>query len=144
VTRRKILKSVGIGLVAGAGVTGLVPALTSAAEVSATATKAKIVVVLFRKGDLSHEQCLAEWSGEPHTSIVRAVPGLRKWVQNHVIPTSAEAPPDGIGELWFDSPEAMAETMKSPQMAAAFEDAQRFLDLKRTYALVVEERMVIA
>jgi hypothetical protein len=36
----------------------------------------KVLFVLFRKADLSHEQCLAEWSGMQHVSTVRKVPGL--------------------------------------------------------------------
>jgi hypothetical protein len=32
--------------------------------------------------------------------------------------------------------------MKSPEMATAVEDAKRFLDMTRTYALVVEEKMI--
>ena len=49
------------------------------------------------------------------------------------------AAPDGIGELWFDSPQAMEST----EMTAAVEDAKRFLDLDKTFALVVDERHVV-
>ena len=35
--------------------------------------------------------------------------------------------------------ETMGRVMNSPAMAAGFEDAKRFLDLDRTYALVVDE-----
>lgn len=38
----------------------------------------------------------------------------------------------------------MAEAMKSPELAAAAEDAKRFLDMARTYAIVVEEKTIIA
>jgi hypothetical protein len=44
-----------------------------------------------------------------------------------------------VSELWFDSPEAMT----SPEMAAAVEDAKRFLDMVKTYALVVDEKRVL-
>jgi hypothetical protein len=37
----------------------------------------------------------------------------------------------------------MEQAMKSPQMGAAVEDAKRFLDMQRTYALVVQEKTVI-
>jgi uncharacterized protein (TIGR02118 family) len=103
----------------------------------------KVLFVLYRRSDLTHEQALAEWSGPRHTSIVREVPGLRKWVQNHVVQLPSEAAADGIGELWFDNAEAMEQAMKSPQMGAAVEDAKRFLDMQRTYALVVQEKTVI-
>jgi uncharacterized protein (TIGR02118 family) len=99
----------------------------------------KVLFVLFRRPGLSHEQCLTEWSGERHTSIVTKTPGLTRWVQNHVGTLPSDAMPDGIGELWFDSPGAL----ESPEMAAAAEDAERFLDMERTYALVVVEKRVL-
>ena len=102
----------------------------------------KLVFVLFRKANLSHKQCLARWNGEQHTSIVRMIPGLKRWVQNHATTVPSEAAPDGIGELWFDSQAAMEQAMNSRQMAAAVEDAKRFLDMERTYALVVDEKTV--
>lgn len=50
----------------------------------ATASKRRIVVklvfVLFRRSDFSHEQSMAQWNGEQHTSTVRIIPGFRKWV----------------------------------------------------------------
>ena len=103
----------------------------------------KVLFVLFRRPDLAHEQALAEWSGSRHTSIVREVPGLRKWVQNHVVQVPTEAAADGIGELWFDTADAMDKAMNSAQMGAAVEDAKRFLDMERTYALVVNEKTII-
>jgi uncharacterized protein (TIGR02118 family) len=103
----------------------------------------KVLFVLFKRADLSHEQCLAEWNGERHVSIVRKIPGLKKWVQNHVTSLPSEAAPDGIGELWFDEAKVMEQAMNSPEMAAAVEDAKRFLDMEKTYALVVAEKTVI-
>jgi hypothetical protein len=37
----------------------------------------------------------------------------------------------------------MEQAMNSPQMAAAVEDAKRFLDMDRTYALEVDEEMIL-
>ena len=51
--------------------------------------------------------------------------------------------PVGIGELWFENAQALSAAMKSPEMAAAGEDAKRFLDMAKTYAVVVEEETVI-
>ena len=102
----------------------------------------KLMFVLFRRADLTHEQSLTEWTGAPHRLIAQSVPGLKKWVQNRVISLPNENAADGIGELWFDSQEAMEHAMSSPQMAAAVEDAKRFLDMERTYAVVVTEETV--
>ncbi|MBV9531820.1 MAG: EthD family reductase [Bradyrhizobium sp.] len=104
----------------------------------------KVVFVLFRRTDLTHDQSMAEWSGSQHTSIVRKIPGLKRWIQNHPMGARNEGSPDGIGELWFESAEAMDKAMKSAEMSAAAEDAKRFLDMTRTYALVVEEKTIVA
>jgi uncharacterized protein (TIGR02118 family) len=108
------------------------------------APAAKVLFVIFRRTDLSHEQCLAEWKGDQHTSIVKRVPGLRRWVQDHAHEGENGAKADGVGELWFESVEAMAKAMTSPEMAAAVEDAKRFLDMTRTYALTVDETTIVA
>jgi uncharacterized protein (TIGR02118 family) len=103
----------------------------------------KVVFVLFRKSSLTHEQCIAQWNGQQHTSIVKKVPGLRRWIQNQATQMSNEIVADGIGELWFDDAAAMEQGMNSPQMAEAIEDAKRFLDMEKTYALTVDEKSVI-
>jgi uncharacterized protein (TIGR02118 family) len=130
---------------AAVAVTGcaLGPAGTTAAQAGQNSGQAKIVFVLFKRADLTHEQSMAEWLGAQHTGIVRKVPGLRRWIQNHST-TAADGKPNGIGELWFDNATAMDQGMGSAEMAAAIEDAKRFLDMEKTYALVVSEKAVIA
>jgi len=103
----------------------------------------KLIFVWFRRTELTHKQALAEWSGARHTSIVRKIPGLKRWIQNHAIDVPKETAADGIGELWFDSAETLQQAMASPEMAAAVEDGKTFADMERTYALVVDEKMVI-
>jgi len=103
----------------------------------------KALFVWFRRSDLTHDQALAEWSGERHTSAVRKVPGLKKWIQNHTTELPNVTAADGIGELWFDTAETMQQAMASAEMAAALEDGTKFADMERTYALVVDEKAVI-
>ena len=143
VGRRQLLKAGSIGILAGVGVSGLRPVLAARADAGTSADKAKVVFVLFRRADLSHDQCLAEWKGERHVSLVKNVPRLTRWVQNHAASLPHESAPDGLGELWFDDPEAMKKAMGSPEMGAAVEDAKRFLDMARTYALAVDENVVV-
>jgi uncharacterized protein (TIGR02118 family) len=99
----------------------------------------KVLFVLFKRAGLAHEQCMSEWSGERHVSTVKKTPGLTRWVQNHVTTAPGAGSPDGIGELWFDD----AGAMESKEMAAAVEDAKRFLDMDKSYAVVVEERRIL-
>jgi uncharacterized protein (TIGR02118 family) len=140
VQRREFLNAGSIGILA-ASLLRRAPA--ARAEAGAHSSLAKVVFVLFRRADLSHEQCLATWKGEQHVSIVKKVPGLRRWVQNHVASLPLEGAADGIGELWFDDAATRKQGMESSQMAAAVDDAKRFLDMTRSYALVVDEHMVI-
>jgi uncharacterized protein (TIGR02118 family) len=103
----------------------------------------KVIFIVQRRADQTREQCYQQWSGQQHTSIVKSVPGLRRWVQNRVSSAPDEAVCDGIGELWFDSPGALERALGSPEMAAASEDAKRFLDMERTAMLVVDADTII-
>ena len=74
---------------------------------------------------------------------MRTMPGLAKWVQNHVISAPGEPACDGVGELWFESDQAMQKALNSPAMTAAVEDAKNFLDMEKTGLVFVEEKTVI-
>jgi uncharacterized protein (TIGR02118 family) len=103
----------------------------------------KVVFVLYRKAGVTHAQALADWGGAQHTSAVRKIPGLKRWVQNHPAELPNESTADGIGELWFEDAQSMQQAMASQEMAAAFEDSKRFADLAKTYGLVVDEKSMI-
>jgi uncharacterized protein (TIGR02118 family) len=138
--RRQLIKSLSLGTLAGCGLSLTAPGSVSAANASG---KAKVVFVLFRRPDLTHEQSLAEWKGNTHVALVRKVPGLQRWVQNHPTAAPAAGLPDGIGELWFADAQSMSKGMSSPEMAAAGEDARRFLDMEKTFALIVVENALV-
>jgi uncharacterized protein (TIGR02118 family) len=105
----------------------------------------KIIFVIRRREGITLEEFLREWSSERHVSIVRAVPGLTRWVQNHVVPDPEQGEPfcDGIGELWFESAEAVPQALLSQEFAAAVEDAQSFVDFDTTALLVVNEKATV-
>jgi uncharacterized protein (TIGR02118 family) len=103
----------------------------------------KVIFILQRKAGTTREACLKYWEGKQHTAIMRAIPGLTKWVQNHVISAPGEPACDGVGELWFESDEAMQSALNSPAMTAAVEDAKNFLDMEKTGLVFVEEKTVI-
>lgn len=44
----------------------------------------KVIFVLYRRADLTREQMAEHWNGQQHTSIVNKLPGLTRWMQNHV------------------------------------------------------------
>ena len=47
---------------------------------------AKVMFVIFRRSDLTRDQCLDQWKGERHGALVRKTPGLRKWTQTTSFP----------------------------------------------------------
>jgi uncharacterized protein (TIGR02118 family) len=104
---------------------------------------AKLIFILHRRADQTREQCHEQWAGEQHTSIVKSVPGLRRWVQNRVTTTANGSTCDGIGELWFDSPAELEQALNSPEMAAAADDAKRFLDMERTAVVIAGEDTIV-
>src|SRR5690348_12126815 len=137
--RRELLKTFSLSALTAA-LPFATPGAAGAAEQN---VKGKLVFVLFRRPDLTHEQSVAQWKGDMHVALVRKVPGLQKWVQNHPISAPAAGSPDGIGELWFADAETMGKAMSSPEMGAAGEDAKRFLDMEKSFAIVVSENSVI-
>lgn len=114
-----------------------------AAPADTAQAAAKVIFVLQRRADITREQCLEYWSGQHHTQLVSQVPGLTGWRQNHVVSAPGEPVCDGIGELWFESDEALEKGLGSPQMAAAVEDAKNFLDMDRTGLVIVDEKTPI-
>ena len=104
---------------------------------------AKVIFVVQRRADLTRKRCLRAWAGEQHVSIVERLPGLQRWTQNHVTSAPGEPACDGIGELWFETNEALETALNSPEMAAAVEDAKNFLDMERTGLIIVEEMTLV-
>lgn len=107
---------------------------------------AKIMFILQRRPDQTHDQCMQYWGSAGHVSIVSKISGLTRWVQNRVVgaPGAPGVPAcDGVGEIWFESEDALQRALKSPEMAAAVEDAKNFLDMDRTGMILVEEKTVL-
>jgi steroid delta-isomerase-like uncharacterized protein/uncharacterized protein (TIGR02118 family) len=113
------------------------------APAAADQATAKMIFVLQRRAGITREQCLEYWSGQHHTQLVGRLPGLTRWRQNHVVSAPGEPACDGIGELWFESDEALEAALGSPEMAAAVEDATNFLDMDRTGLVIVDEKTPI-
>lgn len=103
----------------------------------------KIIFILHRRPDVTPEQANEYWSGESHLSHVRKLPGLVRFIQNHVISAPGEPICDGVGELWFESDEAMERALSSPEMGATVESAKNFLDMEKTGLIIVAEKTVI-
>jgi len=107
----------------------------------------KTIGLLTRKDGWSHEQFMKHWV-EIHAPLAHAVPGLRRYVQNHIAGerTRADIPAtaveiDGIAELWFDNQAALDTAAPSPAIKALHDDGAKFIGRIRSY--VIDEKTVI-
>ena len=101
----------------------------------------KFVVVLYRRGDLSPEQFHANLRME-HGPLAERLPGLRKYVQNHVVPDPNRPHPgwDAVVEMSWDDRAAMEAAWKTPEGRRATSHLAELADLSRsTWSVVGEE-----
>ena len=96
------------------------------------------------RADVSREAALRHWQSD-HADLVRQVPGLRRYVQDHCVesPEGGELPYAGLGEVWFDSFEAAAAATATSEWSAVIEDADTFMDLSSVVAAWAEEHEII-
>lgn len=71
----------------------------------------KVMIVLTRRADLSHDEFAQWWLGE-HRALAAELPGIRRLCFN-VIEGDADA--DGIAEQWFDSQDDFTAAYASEQ-----------------------------
>ena len=106
----------------------------------------KLIYCISKKKDMSVEEFQRYWR-ETHAPIAGAIPGLRRYVQSHVVTAVYDrAPPpyDGAAELWFDDDDALREAMRTPETAAALEDEKNFIDHSRVASFITTENVVVA
>ena len=107
----------------------------------------KTVGLLTRKSGWTHEQFMKHWVGT-HAPLAHKVPGLRRYVQNHIQgertradieATAVEI--DGIAELWFDDQAALETASRTPEMSALHADGALFIGRIKSYT--VEEKVIV-
>jgi uncharacterized protein (TIGR02118 family) len=87
--------------------------------------------VFSRKKGLDDKTFAAHWK-EIHGALASRMPGLHRYLQNHIDQRLFERQPfpahpiDGISQLWFDDIEAMVRAEDSPEYAEAKLDIPRF------------------
>jgi uncharacterized protein (TIGR02118 family) len=107
----------------------------------------KSLTLLTRKAGLTHEQFMRHWV-DIHAPLALKVPGIRRYVQTHILEerTRADIPSsggeiDGIAELWYDDREAMQKAIASPEGRALYADGALFIGAVKTFT--TEELVVI-
>ena len=106
----------------------------------------KLIYCISKKPDMTVEDFQAYWR-DVHAPIAGAIPGLRRYVQCHVVPETygAQNKPayDGAAELWFDDLDAMRTAMRTPEVVAALEDEKNFIDHSRVASFITVEKPVV-
>ena len=107
----------------------------------------KTVGLLTRKNGWTHEQFVKHWV-ETHAPLAHKVPGLRRYVQNHILGErtradieTTEVEIDSIAELWFDNQTALETASRTPEMKALHADGALFIGRIRSY--IVEEKIIV-
>jgi uncharacterized protein (TIGR02118 family) len=103
----------------------------------------KFVVVLYRRPDVSGEQFRAILRGE-HRAMAESLPGLRKYVQNHVVSDPNRKHPgwEAVVELSWDDWATMEAAWLTPEGQRATAHLEEFVDLSRSTWSVVDEEVL--
>lgn len=94
-----------------------------------------------RRPDIDAEAFASHWRTR-HAQVVCDLPGLRRYVQNH-IPDGAPPGLDGIAEVWFDDIEAMRANAGHPALERIRDDERNFIDVANMDAIVAEPETII-
>lgn len=113
-----------------------------------------MIVFVRRKSGLSHDEFSRYWF-ERHGPLVKSIPEfmrhVRKYIQYHRAPGQAatgslfgDIPDyDGVGEIWFDSREAMNEAFREPRYLEIIKpDELRFIDIEGCLSFIGDERVM--
>ena len=105
----------------------------------------KIVTAVKRKAGMSVAD-FRRYSLEVHAELEIKLPGLRRYVQCHVVDSAyvvGESILDAVSVLWFDNVAAASEALSSPDHNACLRDLPQFLDLKYVHRLICKEHWVV-
>jgi uncharacterized protein (TIGR02118 family) len=112
-----------------------------------TPSMVKAIFTASRKPGLALDEFHQHWF-EVHGQLGAQVPGLRRYVQNHVVPDAfgvRAITHDGFSELWFDDLEALSAARQSPAWAALGADGQTLfaypMSVVVAHEKVISERM---
>jgi uncharacterized protein (TIGR02118 family) len=103
----------------------------------------KTITFIKRKPGMSVDDFGEYWRTK-HAPIVTKLPGLRRYVQCHTIPSgyrNGEPAYDGVAEVWFDSTDAMREGARTAEYRAVRADEPNFIDLAKIDFVITEERV---
>ncbi len=103
----------------------------------------KQLSIFRRREDLSQEAFRDYWRNR-HPEVVTRLPGIRRYVQNHVTAVLRGDPGwDGIAEVWFDDIERMRANAGSPVLADIRADEANFIAAGSMVSIVTAEHAFV-
>jgi len=104
----------------------------------------KLIAFFKRRPEISVDEFQRHWRTR-HAELVVRQSGLRRYVQNHVLPSSyrtREPAFDGVAEAWFDDIDTMRALAPSPEYAAVRADEANFIDAASMGVVLADETAV--
>ena len=107
----------------------------------------KFIICARRKPGMTRAEFSQYWRNQ-HGPLVRSVPEfirhVRKYVHCHLLPSASpfggDGGYDGVAELWFDSPEALAQAFNEPRYLEIIRpDELKFVDISNCISFITEE-----
>jgi|WetSurMetagenome_2_1015567.scaffolds.fasta_scaffold1595447_1 uncharacterized protein (TIGR02118 family) len=88
----------------------------------------KTIIVAHRKAGISREQFNDHWVNIHGPLAAKHIPGLRKYVQNHLVEVPGmEFPGDGVVEMWYNDITAWKKSLTAVGASEELrEDAVKF------------------
>jgi uncharacterized protein (TIGR02118 family) len=105
----------------------------------------KSIVVAHRKPGMTRAEFSDYWKNQHGPLAARLIPGIRRYVQNHVIEIPGmEYEGDGVVEMWYDDVEAWQKSLEAVRASKELtEDGEKFCDLRNASVWIVEEHVML-
>ncbi|MFO1314574.1 MAG: EthD domain-containing protein [Burkholderiales bacterium] len=104
----------------------------------------KMVIFFKRKPGMTVEAFQEHWR-TVHAGIIARLPGLRRYVQSHVLPSGyrkSEPAYDAVAESSFDDTQAMKSLVGTPEYAEVLADEPNFIDRATMQSIVTDEHVI--
>ena len=109
----------------------------------------KQISAFLKRPELSDAAFRDHWRHR-HADVVRRLPGIRQYVQNHVTVKLASGTPsplgtafDGVAEVWFDDMAAMRGNANSLPLADIRADEANFIAAGSMASIITDEHLVV-
>ena len=107
----------------------------------------KSIVVARKRAGMSRGEYNKYWEQTHGPLAARLIPGLRRYVQNHLIDIPGmDYDEDGVVEMWFDNVDAYLKSMeylRSERGRLLMEDGNKFADMTDAKVWIVEEHVIL-